>query len=104
MANDGKTDQQVACDAVVVDKDGNQALKLAAPPRNVAAGQKAVIKLSGPMTNIHLWSPDFPYLYKVYSIVSVKGKAVDVLATPIGIRQFTFSAGGGCRSTATRCI
>ncbi len=95
MANDGQTDQEATCDAVVVDRDGNQALRLSALPRNVAAGQKAVIKLSAPMTNIHLWSPDFPYLYKVYSIVSVKGKAVDVLATPVGIRQFSFSAARG---------
>ena len=47
------------------------------------------------MTDIHLWSPDFPYLYKVYSIVSINGKAVDVLATPIGIRLFTFNTACG---------
>ena len=95
VANDGQTDQDATCDAVIVDRDGNQVVRLSALPRNVAAGQKAVIELSAPMTNIHLWSPDFPYLYKVYSIVSVKGKAVDVLATPVGIRQFSFSTARG---------
>jgi len=43
------------------------------------------------MTNIHLWSPDYPYLYKAYTILSVDDKPVDVLATNIGVRQFTFS-------------
>jgi len=91
VANDGKTAQEVTCNAVVVDKDGNQVLTLSAPAQKLPPGGKAVIKLKAPMTNIHLWSPDFPYLYKVYSIVSTNGKPVDALATPIGIRQFTFS-------------
>ena len=95
VANDGKAAQSVTCNAVVVDKDGNQVLTLSAPAQTLESGKKAVLKLTAPMKNIHLWSPDFPYLYKVYSIVSVGGKPLDVLSTPIGIRQFTFSAEHG---------
>jgi len=91
VANDSKTDQNVTCRGVVVDKDGNQVLTLSAPAQNTPAGGKSVVKMKAPMTDIHLWSPDFPYLYKVYTIVSVNGKDVDVLPTSIGIREFTFS-------------
>jgi beta-galactosidase len=91
VINDNKTEQKVTCTAVVVDHDGNQVLTLSADPQTLAPGQKTVFKMKSPMTKIHLWSPDFPYLYKVYSILSVDDKPVDVLATNIGVRQFTFS-------------
>ena len=71
------------------------ALTLSAPAQTLAAGQKAVLKLKAPMAGIHFWSPDFPYLYKVYTVISTNGNPVDVLATPIGIRLFTFSAEHG---------
>jgi len=95
VVNDDKTAQKVSCDAVVVDRDGNQVLTLHADPQALAPGQKTVFKLVSPMTNIHLWSPDYPYLYKVYTLLSVDAKPVDVLATNIGVRQFTFSTDHG---------
>ena len=95
VANDSKATQMLSCSAVIVDRDGNQVLTLPAVQQGVAAGQKTVFKLRSSMENIHLWSPDYPYLYKVFTIVSINGKPVDVLATSIGIRQFTFSTEHG---------
>ena len=95
VANDSPAEQSVDCRAVVVDRDGNPVLSLPSVTLNVPAGRQTVFKLKTPMEAIHLWSPDFPYLYKVYTILSVGGHAVDVLATPIGIRQFTFDTAHG---------
>lgn len=95
VKNDSKAEQKVSCSAVVVDRDGNQVQTLSADPQTLAVGQKAVFKMMAPLTGIHLWSPDYPYLYKVYSMVAVDGKTVDVLGTSIGVRQFTFSADHG---------
>ena len=95
VANDSKIPQTMSCSAVIADKDGNQVLTFSSAPQSVAPGQKAVFMLKSPMENIHLWSPDYPYLYKAYTILSVDGRPVDVLGTPIGIRQFTFSSEHG---------
>ncbi len=95
VMNDGKTAQKASCSAVVVDRDGNQVVSFNADPQTLAPGQKTVFKLRSAISNIHLWSPDYPYLYKIYTIVSVDGKPVDVLATNSGVRQFTFSAEHG---------
>jgi beta-galactosidase len=95
IANDGKTPQSISCTATVVDGEGTPVLKLSAPVATLPAGQKTVLKLHAPMTRIHLWSPDYPYLYRVDTVVSTNGKPVDVLSTPIGIRLFTFSAEHG---------
>lgn len=45
-------------------------------------------QMSGPITGIHLWSPEQPYLYKVISIVSNEGKVVDCIESPLGFRYF----------------
>jgi beta-galactosidase len=95
VANDGKTAQKVTCSAEVVDRDGNPVLTLPSVSQSIAPGQKTVFKLMRPMKDIHLWSPDYPYLYKVYTTLTVNDKPVDLLATPIGVRQFTFSAEHG---------
>ena len=90
-ANDTTTPQQVACNAVVVDHEGNQVATLSADPQTLAPGQKSVFKMQKTLANLHLWSPDYPYLYTVYSTLAVGGQPVDVEATKIGVRKFTFS-------------
>ncbi len=95
VANDSKSPQSVTCSAIVVDRDGNEVLTLPEVSQTIAPGQKAIIPIKKPMSGIHLWSPDYPYLYKVYTIVSSGGKPVDVLATDIGVRIFTFDIAHG---------
>jgi hypothetical protein len=41
-----------------------------------------------PVKNPHLWSPDDPYLYKVYSEVVDGKKVVDSFSSPLGFRWF----------------
>ena len=91
VVNDYPAEQKAGCSAVVVDRDGNEVARLSAEPQAVAPGQKAVFKLKAPLSGLHLWSPDYPYLYKIYVLVSADGKTVDVQALPLGVRQFTFS-------------
>lgn len=46
--------------------------------------------------DVQLWSPDSPYLYRVYSrIVNSNGKIVDTLANPLGLRTFELRLGEG---------
>ncbi|HEX4084861.1 MAG TPA: DUF4982 domain-containing protein [Chthoniobacteraceae bacterium] len=95
VANDSPAAQSVACNATVVDRDGAPVLTFAVPAQSIAAGARAVLKLQAPMARIHFWSPDFPYLYRVYTTLEMGGKPVDTLATSIGVRLFTFSVQHG---------
>lgn len=38
--------------------------------------------------NLHLWSPDNPYLYRVHSTIYAEEQAVDYVENPLGIRWF----------------
>jgi len=95
VKNERGAAQAVTCDAVVVDRDGNAVLSLSAGQQTIAAGQKFTFTLTGSMTNIHFWSPDYPYLYQVCTILSVNGSAVDVYQTPLGVRKVGFNAATG---------
>lgn len=47
--------------------------------------------------NPHLWSDTTPYLYKLVSTIAYDGHIQDSIVTPVGIRQFSFSAKYGMR-------
>lgn len=55
----------------------------------LSANSKTTIKHTTGLTeNIQLWSPDNPYLYRVYSQIKVNGKNIDDLNNPLGLRTF----------------
>ncbi|MEI6491930.1 MAG: sugar-binding domain-containing protein [Verrucomicrobiota bacterium] len=81
----------------VVDCEGKEVLRKSAPARAVSAGGKTKFTATAPMTGIHFWSPDYPYLYRVFSALKVAGKLVDVVRSPLGVRKVTFSAKEGLK-------
>jgi beta-galactosidase len=91
VKNDHTAAQTVAFEAVVVDRNGTAVLTRTASAVSIAAGARHVFTVTGPMTGIHLWAPDYPYLYKVYSVLRVGATAVDVFQTPLGVRKFSFN-------------
>ena len=95
VKNDYAGTQTVNCDAVVVDLASNVVMNLSAGQQTIAAGQKFTFTASGSMTNIHFWYPNFPYLYRVYTILSTNGTVVDVIQNPLGVRQVLFSPTAG---------
>ncbi|MGH8047446.1 MAG: sugar-binding domain-containing protein [Chthoniobacterales bacterium] len=103
IANDDLSPKLVTCEAVVVDRDGNPVLTLpATKPQTIAPGQKAAFAMTAPMTGIHFWSPDFPYLYRVYTITKVDGKVADVYQTPLGVRKMAFDTANGLQINGRR--
>lgn len=95
VANEYTTDQMVTFSADLIDREGKVVWTQAAAAQNVAAGAKATLTVTGPITDAHLWSPDYPYLYTARSYLKVGGNVVDVADNPLGIRSFTFSAANG---------
>jgi beta-galactosidase len=81
--------------AVVVDADGNVRAKFSGDASDLVDGQTEVFTATGNLTDAHLWDTSDPYLYDVYTILSVGGKAVDVCKTQTGFRKAEFKGGAG---------
>lgn len=93
VRNDYPAARTATLDAVIVDADGKQVgPTLTAPAQTVAAGQMLTFKAATSMADIHFWSPDYPYLYQVYTVLKVGGTVVDVAKTPLGVRKYKFGS------------
>jgi beta-galactosidase len=100
VRNESGEPQYVTLSAVVVDADGVARAKLVGPQIAgevfpLAAGQTQVLKASGPLAEARFWDVADPYLYDVYSTLTVGGKVVDVCKTHTGFRQTEMKGGAG---------
>jgi len=85
----------VTLSAVVVDADGFVRAKLEGNTSDLVAGQAETFSASGTLKEARFWDVNDPYLYHVYSILSVNDKVVDVCDIRTGFRQTEFKGGVG---------
>lgn len=89
-------DQRAATlSTVIVDADGQVAARFDGDTIDMVADETDVFKATGKLAGAHFWSVDDPYLYDVYTILKVDGKAVDVCRTRTGFRKTEFKGGAG---------
>jgi beta-galactosidase len=79
----------------VVDRDGKVCAKFDSEPLDMVSGEKSTIEASGPLTRARFWSVDDPYLYDVYTVLTVDDKIVDVNKITTGFRKTEFKGGVG---------
>lgn len=79
----------------ITDRDGKQIAQTKEQPLSLAVNGKSTIKQKIPVNNARLWSLEDPYLYRVVSVVKLKGKVVDVVKHRFGIRHLRFDANKG---------
>ena len=58
-------------------------------------GEKTVLTAAGALKDTRFWCPEDPYLYDVYTILTVDGKTVDVNKLVTGFRKTAFRGGAG---------
>ena len=94
IRNDADSGALVDLTTMVYDADGREVGR--ALDRNVAP-QKSNVEVNQTITirQPSLWSDDRPYLYKVVSQLTQKGRIVDRYETPLGIRTFSFDVEKG---------
>ncbi len=85
----------VELSAVVVDRAGQVRARLAGNSVDMVDGEKTVLNASGALKGARFWSSEDPYLYDVYSILTVDGKVVDVDKVVTGFRKTEFKGGAG---------
>lgn len=81
--------------AVVVDANGVVRAKLDGNTTDLVAGQKEVLTAEGTLSDARFWDVTDPYLYHVYSVLTVNGKVTDVYDTKTGFRLTEFKGGTG---------
>lgn len=85
----------ITLSAIVVDNDGNVRAKLDGNTSDLVAGQTEIFTASGKLIDARFWDVQDPYLYHVYSMLSVNGEIVDVVDTKTGFRLTEFKGGVG---------
>ena len=95
VINDTGDYAAITLSAVVVDADGVVRAKLEGNTSDLVAGQSEVFNASGTLDNARFWDVNDPYLYHVYTMLSVNDKVVDVCETTTGFRQTEFKGGAG---------
>ena len=80
---------------IVVDADGQVRAKFDGDTVHLASRKKMDVMAKGRLTDAKLWSPDDPYLYDVYTVLTVGGKVVDVAKNRTGFRKVEFRGGVG---------
>jgi beta-galactosidase len=85
----------VALAAVIVDRDLKVRARFAGDPVDMVDGEKTELTAAGALQAARFWSPEDPYLYDVYTILTVDGKTVDVDKVVTGFRKAEFRGGAG---------
>ncbi|MGA2232411.1 MAG: sugar-binding domain-containing protein [Tepidisphaeraceae bacterium] len=85
----------VAMSALVVDADGVVRAKFDGEPVDMVSGENTVISATGPLKEARFWSIEDPYLYNVYTVLTVDGKVVDAARNTTGFRKTEFKGGVG---------
>jgi Cellulose binding domain/Glycosyl hydrolases family 2, TIM barrel domain/Glycosyl hydrolases family 2/Glycosyl hydrolases family 2, sugar binding domain/Glycoside hydrolase family 2 C-terminal domain 5 len=94
VQNDGASSASTTVKSVLVDASGTQVASTQST-NTINAGSASTFVQSVTVSNPHLWSPDTPYLYTVYSEVDNGSTPVDSTQTRIGIRSISFSRANG---------
>jgi beta-galactosidase len=95
VRNESPASAALALSAVVVDADGVVRAQIKGASQNLASGQTATLAAAGALTGAHFWDVNDPYLYDVYSVLSVNGKVADVCKIHTGFRKAEFKGGAG---------
>jgi len=95
VANETGDYASITLSAVVVDADGVVRAQWDGNTSDLVSGQMEVFTASGTLAGARFWDVNDPYLYSVYSLLSVNGKVVDVCRTQTGFRKAEFKGGAG---------
>ncbi len=85
----------VELSAAIVDQKGQVRARFDGSSVDMVDGEKTVLTAAGALKGARFWSPDDPYLYSVYSILTVDGRVVDVNKVVTGFRKTEFKGGAG---------
>ncbi len=93
--NESGDPQSITLSAVVVDAEGVARARFAGEASDLVGGQTDTLTASGRLEGARFWDVNDPYLYDVYTILTVNNKVMDVCRTRTGFRKTEFKGGAG---------
>ncbi|MCJ7693121.1 MAG: beta galactosidase jelly roll domain-containing protein, partial [Sedimentisphaerales bacterium] len=94
VANESDEGTNIKLRSTVVDAEGQEVVKVESG-RRMKGWSEVQIKRKVKVSDVHLWSLEEPYLYKLVTEVEKQGQVVDRCETTFGIRSFRFDADSG---------
>ena len=85
----------VELSAAIVDQSGRVRARFTGSSTDMVDGEKTVLTATGTLQDARFWCPEDPYLYDVYTILTVDAKTVDVNHVVTGFRKTAFKGGAG---------
>lgn len=93
VKNETNKPQKISFEAFIEDMNGNIIKEIKGESKTLPAGEKSLLKADDKANGLHFWSWGYGYLYNVYSVLRIDGKAVDVVKTRTGFRKTNFEKG-----------
>jgi beta-galactosidase len=94
LENDLRTAEKAVIQSYIIDDKGTNAGQTESTVE-IAPGKENVIKQQIKVSSPKLWSPDDPAMYTLITRIMVKGKPVDEVKTPFGIRTIRYDVDKG---------
>jgi beta-galactosidase len=95
VRNESGDQQSIVLSAVVVDAAGKVCAQFQSEASDLVDGQTEVFTAGGKLADAHFWSDQTPYLYDVYTMLTVNEKVVDAQKLKTGFRKTAFKGGAG---------
>ena len=94
IRNDGAKQKRVKTVVTIVDQNGNDVIS-AEKTVSAVAGEITEVKFNESLTNVKLWSPDEPNLYRAVTKLYVGGSEIDEYVTRFGFRYYVLDPDKG---------
>ena len=95
VRNESADRATVKLSVVIADDNGSVCARFEGHPADLVAGDKTILTAAGLLHSARFWSPESPWLYDVYTMLSVNGRTVDVNEITTGFRKTDFKGGAG---------
>jgi len=87
VRNDDNVARTIGCRALLVARTGKKVVVFESNPLAISKGENFTFKMKENVTGLHFWQPGHPYLYDVYTIVTVGSEKPDVRKLTTGFRK-----------------
>ncbi|WP_121352668.1 beta-galactosidase GalA [Flavisolibacter nicotianae] len=94
VENSGLTSAKATVETYLTDRTGKKLAQATASPLTLSPNGKTLVKQKLSLANVHLWSLDDPYLYRVVSLVKQNGRVIDSNSHRLGVRTIEIKANG----------
>jgi hypothetical protein len=93
ICNETSSSQKVSYEVIIEDMENKEVARFSGNTLSVNPSETTKLSASEQLSNLHFWSWGYGYLYNVYTVLKIDGKAVDVVKTRTGFRKTEYKNG-----------